>query len=122
MSNVLYYPNLKKPNTGTLVGTSYCLDVLPRNTALDPLFVSSSSAVDVKEIRFHDATAAPINGSGGAWVPLGSGIALASDISELQISCTTAEPIAIGVGANAGVAVQKISLNRGDGPVSLKIK
>lgn len=58
MSNVIYFPNLKASGvhppvaTGTVVGASKCLDVAPKNTALTPLFVSSTPATP------------PANGSG----------------------------------------------------------
>lgn len=132
MSNVLYFPNLKKPNTGTQVtkadaSTGMCLDVFARNTVLDPLYVSGVSGMRVRETRFHDASAAGINAAAGAFVEVGGATAAAftNTILSVQISYTAGEPLAFRIAASAvaaaALATDNFIVNQGEGPTVLSV-
>lgn len=103
---LVWLSNLKKAATGTLVGTSECLDVRPQNTAGTPIYVSGVGAASgrVLETRFHDTSSTTINASGGTWVQIGGATALANTITKMKVSCTFGEPIGIRKAATAGAA------------------
>ena len=105
--------------TGTQNGDKVGADVNVINPSSAPIIVLED--LDVLETRLHEGSVTTINASGGAWVALGGGAALANDIKSLQVTSTMGQPLEIGVGASAGAAQRKFILNRGDGPVSLKI-
>lgn len=119
--NVTYLYNLMKPQTGTLVGSKYCADV---NVEGGSISVVGITGVGVKTTRYHDCASVGINGNAGAFVALGSGAALAQDISKIQLTSTIGEPLTIRVGVDAAAAAAAsdlIVLNRGDGPVNLDV-
>lgn len=120
MGDVLYFQNLKDAGgkataTGTLVGTSRCLDVSVKSSVAAPVFVSVVPTA-VKESRVHDAATTNINGSAGAWVAFGGGTALANTITSLQISGNIDQPFQIGTGANAGAVTSRVYVNAGGEP------
>jgi hypothetical protein len=119
MSNVLYFPNLKRSGslgpvaTGTQVGTKTALDVCPANTPVTPLYVSGSPLV-VRESRFHDTASTAINASGGAWVQIATAADVANTIAQIKGAWNGDEPIAIGVGANAGAVTVLANIAAGE--------
>jgi hypothetical protein len=52
----IYFSNLKRAITGTLVGGKYGMDVN---------VIATATGLNVLETRCHDTSAAQINGSGG---------------------------------------------------------
>lgn len=105
--------------TGTRIGDKVAADVNIANSPSSPFPVLED--LDVLETRFHQGSVVNINGSAGAWVALGGGAALSNDIKQLQVTSTMGQPLEIGIGASAGAAQRKFILNRGDGPVLVKI-
>lgn len=105
--------------TGTRNGTKVGADVNIINPSSAPIVVLED--LDILETRFHQGSVTNINGSAGAWVALGGGAALANDIKQIHMTTTMGEPLEIGVGASAGAAQRKFIVNRGEGPLVLKI-
>lgn len=133
MSNVLYFPNLKTlgvspVSTGASVTAAdasvhACLDVFPRNTAADALNVTFASTANLLARDIHDATAAPINGSAGAYIAFGTGITIPAGVREVQVSSNLGEPVEISFAANVGAATastKKIFMVPGGAPGTLK--
>lgn len=114
-----WFFNVRKTWTGTEVGDKVGADVNVINSASSPIVVLEE--LDVLETRFHQGSVTNINGSAGAFVALGGGAALSNDIKQIHITTTMGEPLEIGVGASAGAAQRKFIVNRGEGPLVLKI-
>ena len=129
MSNVLFFPNLKKQNeravqTATIAQDDssvdhVCADVFPRNSTTDPLninIVSSATlpvtgaAYTYKEKRFMNCATTNINGSGGAWIQIGDtdfpAANIANTISEIRINANLGNALQFGKGANAGAVTE----------------
>lgn len=115
MGMILHFPNLKADNeransTGTIVLDDQnvqhqCLDVFPRNDAANPIFVSGgSSAVDVVATKYHDCAVQGINSSAGAFVAVGDGLAMPSDVIELNVNAAFGQPLEFRLGADAAAA------------------
>lgn len=88
-------------------------------TALAAFFADA-----IIKTEIHDITAAPINGSGSAFIAFGSGAALLADIKRIQISYTSGQPLVFALGADATAAAAAspaFLLNQGDGPVVLSV-
>lgn len=67
----------------------------------------------------HDASAATINGSGGAFVAFGAGITIPAGAKGIQISSNLGEPVQVSLAANSGAAsasAQKVYLVPGGSP------
>ena len=105
--------------TGTRNGVQVGADVNVINPSSSPIITLEN--LDVLETRFHQGSVVNINGSAGAWVAFGGGAALASAIKEIHITSTMGEPLEFGIGASAGAAARKLIVNRGEGPLVLKI-
>lgn len=134
MGQVLHFPNLKAANqransTGTQVTDDQaevhnCLDVFARNDAANPLFISGgASTLNLLARDVHDASAANVNGSAGAYIAFGNGITIPAGTEYVQISSTMGEPIEISFSANlagAGASTKKVYLVPGGAPGKLE--
>ncbi len=117
MSTVIRLWNLQQNATGTEIGSKNALDVNIANASPVPV----TQGGDVLVTEFHNISSVNINGSAGAFVALGSGSALASDIVQIQVSYTAGQPLEFGIGASAGAAVRKFIINQGEGPTTLSV-
>lgn len=85
--------------------------------ALEAVFPTNLLANDI-----HDATAAPINGSGGAFIAFGSGITIPAGTKAVQCSSNLGQPVQISFAVNlagAAASTQKIYLVAGGAPGTL---
>lgn len=82
--------------------------------ALDAKFSSNILSQDI-----HDATAAPINDSGGAFIAFGAAVTIPVATKEVQISSNLGEPVEVSFAANVGGAAAsalKVYLVQGGAP------
>lgn len=115
MSDVLYFPNLKKDmdrpiGTATKSGSKVCLDVnIAAVSSASPLPVALSSYA-YKEHRFHYASATNINASGGAFVQIATAADIANTIAEMRVNWNGGYALIFSKGADATAAA--LSANR----------
>jgi len=99
----IWLHTVKKWVTGTLVGSSYALDVA----------VKSLGLLTYKEHRFHDASSTTINASGGAYIQLETAADIANTITGMLVSNNTGASLVIGVGANSGAVTVISAISQG---------
>lgn len=96
-----------------------------RSLVVGPITIAAPTVTitdpTVLQAELHSMAATTINGSGGAFVALGSGVGMAGAITRIQLSYTASEPLAFRVATSAANAAAASNddwvLNQGDGPV-----
>lgn len=80
---------------------------------------------DIVHTEFHDLSSTNMNGSAGAFVALGTGVAMPSNVKSVRLSSSTGTPFTVRVAASAGAAASasnKIVVNRGEDTLTVNVK